>query len=236
MKIFDCHTHIENGLSSYDLDNVDRRNIIFNSLDSYTANRPEVNASDTVSLIFDYANNLSRVMKEINEKKINALKIHSRIQKLSDIDYPLLTEYLKQAPDNIPVIVDAFYYGEDIEHLPSLPYIIKWAKLFPERKFIVAHCGGYEIIKYLFHLRTLPNIYYDLSFSLQYLSDSSLFVDMIKLIKFTDKKKIMFGSDYHWASPKLQYNVLTNIFEKLSLPEKEREMILYYNAEEIFSK
>jgi len=236
MKIFDCHTHIENGLSSYDLDSVDRRNIIFNSLDSYTANRPEVSASDTVSLIFDYTNNLSHVMKELNEKKLNALKIHSRIQKLSEADYPSLTEHLKQVPDDIPIIVDAFYYGDDIEHLPSLPYIIKWAKLFPERKFIVAHCGGYEILKYLFHLRTLPNIYYDLSFSLQYLADSSLYIDMIKLIKYTDKSKIMYGSDYHWASPKMQYEVLTGIFDKLNLPQKEREMILYYNAEKVFSE
>jgi predicted TIM-barrel fold metal-dependent hydrolase len=236
MKIFDCHTHIENGLGAYDLDGVGRRNIIFNSLDSYTANRPEVSSTDTISLIFDCFNNLNRVMKEINENKINALKIHSRIQQISEKDYPAITEHLKQVPDSIPVIVDAFYYGDDMEHLPSLPYIIKWAKLFPERKFIVAHCGGYEITKYFFHLRSLPNIYYDLSFSLQYLSDSSLYVDMIKLIKYTDKKKIMYGSDYHWASPKLQYTILTGIFDKLSLPEKEREMILNYNAEDIFLK
>jgi predicted TIM-barrel fold metal-dependent hydrolase len=236
MKIFDCHVHIETGLARYDLEQVNHRNIIFNSIESYEANRAKVPAHDSVSLIFDCLHNLDKVKNEITENKINALKIHSRIQKLEQKDYPIITEHLRNTPDNIPVIIDAFYYGDDLEHLPSLEYIIKWAKEFPDKKFIVAHCGGYEILKYLFHLRSLPNIYYDLSFSLQYLSDSSLFLDLIKLIKFTDKSKIMYGSDYHWASPKMQYDVLRDIFGRLSLPEKEREMILYYNAVNIFSK
>src|SRR5579872_6316422 len=136
MKIFDCHVHIENGLNAYDLEDVGRRNIIFNSFESYNANRSKVPATDTISLIFDSINNLKGVLNEIKTNNISALKIHSRIQKLEEKDYPLITEHLKQVPNNIPVIIDAFYYGDDLEHLPSLAYIIKWAKLFPEKKFI----------------------------------------------------------------------------------------------------
>jgi len=236
MKIFDCHIHIENGLQAYDLDEVVKRNVIFNIVESYNKNAASVPKGDTISLIFDYKHNLSTVMNEIKGGKVNALKIHSRQQKIKHSDYPEITTLLAKTPDSLPVIVDAFYYGDEMEYMPSLEYIVHWAKVFPKRKIIVAHSGGYELLKYFFHLRSFTNVYYDLSFSLQYLADSSVYADMVKLVKFTDKQRIMFGSDYHWASPKLQLEVLQGIFHKLALSDTEKEMILYSNAESVFGR
>jgi predicted TIM-barrel fold metal-dependent hydrolase len=83
-------------------------------------------------------------------------------------------------------------------------------------------------------LRNLENVYYDLSFSLQYLSDTSCFLDLIKLIKYTNKNKIMFGSDHHWASAKFQFEILNGIFDKLQLNQEEKQKILYDNSQEVF--
>ena len=109
------------------------------------------------------------------------------------------------------------------------------ARQHRDRPFVIAHCGGYEILKYFFHLRPLPNIYYDLSFSLQYLRDSSLYTDLVKLIKYTDKSKVMFGSDYPLADPNLQLEILLGVFDELKLSTQEREKILFRNAESLFA-
>jgi hypothetical protein len=233
MKIFDCHTHIEQGFDTYDLSGVSNKNVIFNSIESYQKHRQLVSSSDVVSLIIDLQQT-DFVLQEVHKGHVNGLKIHSRDQRLTDGDYAYLLKNLSLFPDYLPVILDAFYYGDEIQYQPSLTKIIEFAKFYPQKKFVIAHSGGYEVLKYFFHLRPLKNIYYDLSFSLQYLSDTSCFSDLKKLIKFTDTSRVMFGTDFFWASPKLQLEVLDSIFSTINLSIQDQHKILYDNARHIF--
>ena len=217
--MFDCHIHVETGLESYDTE-LSGGNIIFNSLDSYTKHK-DLYPNYYHSLIFDFNYDIGFYKKLIAENKIICLKIHSRIQKIAEKDYPFLISKLQELDSNIPIIYDAFYYGEDMNYQPNLAELIKMIKIFPNRKFIIGHAGGYEILKYYFHLRTFLNVGYDLSLSLQYLEDSSCLLDFIKLIKFTPKDRLFFGTDYPFASPKKQKEVLEKIFLDLNLTQSE---------------
>lgn len=234
MKIFDCHTHIERGFNDYSLPNVANKNIVFDSIDSYRKNRHLVNSTDVVSLIIDL-DQIDYVRQEVENGLVNAIVIHARDQKLNCDDYAFLLKSLALFPDQLPVLIDSFYYGEDINHQPSLEMIIEFAKKYPKKKFVIEHSGGYEVLRYFFHLRPLNNIYYDLSFSLQYLYDSSCFLDIKKLIKYTDKTKIMYGSDYFWASPSLQLEILQSIFCDLDICIDDQKLILYHNASNVFN-
>jgi predicted TIM-barrel fold metal-dependent hydrolase len=237
MKIFDCHYHFQSldDLSDKYYGSDDYRNVIINYVDEYKAVKPSLPLPRTsVSLIFDYRNNFDYVKEQIDAGNLNALKIHSRTQRISSGDYDELIMMLQKSKTSLPLIIDAFYYGQEMEFQPDLPGIIRIAKEFPNNKIIIAHAGGYEILKYFFHLRKLDNIYWDLSFSLQYLSDSSCFYDLKKLIKFNGKDRIMFGSDCPWAEPAFQINVLKSIANELSFTEKESEMIFFENAFKIF--
>ena len=135
---------------------------------------------------------------------------------------------------NIPIIYDAFYYGDEIKFKPALENLIQLAKAFPYLPIIVAHSGGYEMLKYFFHLRQINNIYYDLSLSLQLLWDSSVFLDLIKLVKFTDKSRILFGSDYPGAKPDLELSILRDVCNKLNLSQEQIHQIMYQNSVQLF--
>ncbi len=235
MKVFDCHTHIDNGIKPYNIAQVVSKNVIFNSVASYKEQRDALDKSDCASLVFDCFDNPDFVIREANSRNISALKIHSRLQRLSVDDYPFISDKLFLTHSDLPVIIDAFYYGDELEFNPSLSGVIMLARQHRDRPFVIAHCGGYEILKYFFHLRPLPNIYYDLSFSLQYLHDSSLYTDLVKLVKYTDKSKIMFGSDYPLADPNLQLEILLGVFDELKLSTQEREKILFRNAESLLA-
>ncbi|MDP2175487.1 MAG: amidohydrolase family protein [Bacteroidota bacterium] len=221
--MFDCHLHVETGLDKYDAD-ITSGNIIFNSIESYEKHGP-LHPNYFHSLIFDFNKEITYFKKLIQSKKIVCLKIHSRIQKISVKDYSYLIQRLKDLDENIPIIYDAFYYGEDILFQPNLIELINLVKTFPERKFIIAHAGGYEILKYYFHLRTFSNVGYDLSLSLQYLEDSSCKQDLLKLIKYTSHEKLFFGSDYPFASPKNQYNILKQILADLNFDSEQTSLI-----------
>ena len=233
-RIFDAHVHADRRSRGYDLE-VCGRNQIFNTVSSYKKRRPAP-SSDAVSLIFDYRDNLDYVLGEIRSGAARALKIHSRLQGIKEGDYPALVENLRKAPPAAPIIVDAFYYGADLDVQPSLRGIIELLKAFPKRHFIIAHCGGYRLPEYFYHLREFDNFSYELSFALQYFADSSLEADLKKLIKHTDRRRILFGSDFPFASPRLQLERLEIIFKQLGLPERELDWVCHANAARRFLK
>ncbi len=233
MKIIDCQVHVEAGLSNYDL-KVDGRNIIFNTTDDYKNHNSVAGPHDSIALVFDFKNNIQFVNEQIRLRKIRALKVHSRIQRLNRQDYAPLAQALKAIPSEIPVIVDAFYWGAELEFQPSLEGIIHLIQSDPKRIWVVAHGGGYEVMKYYVHLRKLTNVYYDLSLSLQYFEDSSLFADFRKLIKWTDKARMMFGSDYPDSSPKRQYELLTDILTDLNVSRTDQELVCGGNAQRLY--
>lgn len=235
MKIFDCHFHIDSGDERYDID-VAGRNVIFNSFASYHQHITSVKGTDSVSIIFDHVHHFADVKQMLNEKKVAALKIHARVQKLAAADYPALIEKLRELVPTVPVIIDAFYFGDDLEYQPSLQQIINIARAFPSLPIIVAHCGGIEILKYFYHLRPLENIHYDLSFSLAYLRQASVFADYKNLVKYSSHDRIMFGTDFPYVGAKLQLDAFNEIVNSMNIPETSVEKMLFGNAVRLFGK
>ncbi len=233
--IFDCHVHVENGLQGYDLPRTTRRNIIFNYTDHYRKLRDRVTPDDVISLILPLNSEHAFVKAEADAGRIAGLKIHSRIQQITSERHRDLHQALRAMPEHLPIIYDAFYFGPRLEHQPSLEGVISLAENFPERRFVIAHAGGYEVLKYFLHLRPLSNIWYDLSLSLQYLEDTSHRADLVKLVRYTDKSRIMYGSDYHYASPFQQAKVLGRICDEAGVSADDQKRIFFENAADLWN-
>ena len=233
-RIFDAHVHVDNGLGAYDLETV-RKNVIFNDVASYRDLHEQYrSASNTLALVLDLRAESEFVRREAEAGRIAALKVHSRLQKITEDDWETVVARLKIMPSHLPVIVDAFYYGSDLSCQPSLAGLVKLLSAFPDRRFVIAHSGGYRILEYFFHLREFSNCSYELALSLQYFDDSSVMQDLTKLIRFTDKSRILFGSDFPFASPRRQYETLREIGTALALSPADMDRILFSNAAEMF--
>lgn len=233
MKIFDCHCHIEKGLRDYNIDSISK-NIIFNSFEHYEKLKDQIGEKDVISLIFAYKDRFAEINKLVKEKKISALKIHSRIQEIHKNDYPYLCERLEELNPNIPIIIDAFYFGDELDFQPSLSSIIQIAKRFPNVPVIVAHCGGIHVLRYFYHLKNIANVFFDLSLSLAYLKATSVFLDFKNLIRYASIEKLIFGTDYPWIDAKKQKLSFDEIADELSISNKDREKILYSNSLRLF--
>jgi hypothetical protein len=235
-RIFDSHVHVEKGLAGYDLQ-VARKNVIFNTLQSYRSfGEAARSSSDAITLVLDIGPEFEFVRREAQSGRISALKIHSRIQKLVDSDWETVERRLEMLPADLPVVVDAFYHGRELQFQPSLPNIIRLLSNFEKRRFVIAHSGGYRMLEYFFHLREFGNCFYELALTLQYFEDSSLLQDLRKLIRFTDKERILFGSDFPFASPKRQCTTLLEICAALEMPREDVDKILYANAAGLFGE
>ena len=233
MKLFDAHCHVS-GNDKYPLD-VIGRNIIFNTTEEYKKNHTSLKGEDVKSLIFDYKNERELLNNVVQNKEIVALKIHNRIQKISDADTPALVNALSELNTGLPVIYDAFYYGPHLNFQPSLPQLIQLIKAFPETNFIVAHCGGHHALDYLFHLRGLTNVYMDVSYSLSYLSGSSAYTDLFHLLKHTAKNRILFGTDFPAINATTQFELFSSIAKDLQWVQEDLDKVFWQNALEVFN-
>lgn len=233
MKIFDGHSHIGFQDSLYNLSN-EGRNIIFNDISEYQFNITSVDERNSVSLILDPHKNTDYCLNEINNSKIVAAKIHSRISKITNSDYGKINDLIQDLHNNKHIIYDAFYYGSFLEFQPSLKGLVYLIRNNFNKKFIVAHSGGHKILDYFFHLRDLENVYYCLSFTLQYLYDTSRYLDIKKLVKYVPSNRILFGSDFPYTDPEVQVKILLGIMDEIGMDETNRELIFYTNSKSLF--
>jgi hypothetical protein len=240
LKLNDNHVHWETTMDNYDLE-VEYQHLIFNSIDEYKRYRKTTSSPQQrkkiISVIFPFreSEELNYVISEINNSRIHGLKIHSKIQKIQEIDYDLIVNKLLEIPEYLPITLCTFYDGINIENQPSLYGISKLVRIFPSRNFILAHAGGYNMLQYFFHFRHSKNVFYCLSLSLKYLSDSSVGVDIGKVLKFIKAERILFGSDYPSASPREQFDVLNLYFNNLGICSESQQKILYSNMLELFN-
>jgi predicted TIM-barrel fold metal-dependent hydrolase len=235
MRIFDVHCHIEKTLVGYNIP-AQQKNIIFNDIELYIQKQHEVGGTDTKTLLFDFEKNLAFVKEQVKKKSIQGFKVHSRLQKIAEADYEELYDAFQGIDaEGLPVVFDAFYTGNQMEFQPNLNRIIEFARLFPNNTVIIAHCGGYRVLEYLQHLKNVNNIVFELSFSLSYLKYSSVLKDFQLLLRFADRNRIIFGTDFPYVDANDQLQVFLQLADELNMSEEDRDKILFANACGLFS-
>ncbi len=226
--IYDCHAHFKDIEKKGIIPR--RRNIMFNSVDEYRDYRHLVSDNDSTTLLFDVWSENNFITSQVDEHLVDALKLIPRDQHLDEKRFEDILRALDPIRSDVPVFYDSFRHGHDLRFQPRLEHVVKLATRFPERKIIVTHAGGHHLLDYFMHLRTLPNIYYDISLILQYFYASSVFLDIKKLIKHTPAERVIFGSDYPWTSLRTQFEIFMDIAEELTLDETSIAAMLYDNS------
>lgn len=162
------------------------------------------------------------------------LKLHPRLQEF-DIDDVRTVKLVQQAGEiGIPVLVDAFPDGT---HLMQGFSALKYAKLAqqcPETKIIIAHMGGHHVIDFMMLAKRLPNIYFDISFSLLYYQTSSVPVDMVYAMRSMRFERILYGSDYPDRSILISLQKSLEFLKNQDINEEQLDRIMFRNAKELF--
>jgi len=156
------------------------------------------------------------------------IKIHPRLSRITTSDFCAYADALKSIPAQV-VTIDCFTYGHELSHHVSMEMTIFLAERFPRVKFIIAHGGGVDLLKCILITKTLPNIYYDLSLTCNYLWDSSVRLDMVQMVKF-HANRVLFGSDYPDFTPTQAIERINNLCDMADLAIHDRQLILRENA------
>lgn len=165
--------------------------------------------------------NFAAEIERCKQMGLRGVKLHPDIQGI-DIDDPKLFPLYEILEGDLPVY---FHMGDNrpqyrFSEAKKLRHVLE---RFPNLEVIAAHLGGYraqnEAIEYL---RGHPNVWYDTSSALWYLSPE----EAARIIEALGYDRVMFGTDYPVMNPAAELE----LFHRLPLSEKQKEDILFYNA------
>lgn len=135
-------------------------------------------------------------LDEINELKLDGVKVHPRIQNVG-IDTLLEMDFLYQLEESeLPLMICGWQQSSTvpIETLSPL-HIDRLAKKHPKLPIIFSHMGGYRFWDALTVARANPRVHLDCSYYLQAFQGTSLETDFYAALKTIDRK-VIYGSDF----------------------------------------
>ena len=159
------------------------------------------------------------------------IKIHPRLFKIKKEDIDLAVNSIAQYDTQI--IIDALYYGHEIEYHNGVEIGVALALRYPGRNIVMAHSGSVEFLKCMMATRYLNNVYYDYSFIQTFFQHTSLRIDMVDFLRRT-ANRIMFGSDYPSFQLDNALNNLQSLANEAGLSDEQIGMVMGLNAERVY--
>lgn len=162
------------------------------------------------------------------------LKLHPRLQafEVNDERTVRLVQYAGEL--NVPVLIDAFPDGTHLmQGFSALNYALL-AKQCPKTRIIWAHMGGHHVLDFMMLAKRLPNVYFDISYSLLYYQNSSVPSNMVYAMQSMKFERIFYGSDYPDRSISDTLNASLRYLRSHKLDEQDLLKIMGLNAQKFF--
>lgn len=179
----------------------------------------------------DIKNTLQYAVKKLGYV---GLKLHPRLQKFS-VDDPATIHLVQAAGEmGVPVLIDAFPDGTHLlQGFDPVKYAVL-AKECPNTRIIWAHMGGHYVLDFMMLAKRLPNVFFDISYSLLYYQKSSIPNNMVYAMHSMKFDRIFYGSDYPDRDIASSLNLSLEFLSNQGINEVQLSKIMGSNACEFF--
>jgi predicted TIM-barrel fold metal-dependent hydrolase len=142
--------------------------------------------------------NIDSQVDQISSLGLLGLKVHPRHQGIAPLS-PITSAILESAAARgLPVVFCGYQQTVDdkiyMDELLPLNYD-RLAKRHPNAKIVIAHMGGHRVLDAYFVAKSNPNVYLDTSYVFSALRDTSIYKDLIFVLRNLDRR-VIFGSDF----------------------------------------
>lgn len=162
------------------------------------------------------------------------LKLHPRLQRFS-LEDPAVGKLIGAAGElGLPVLIDAFPDGDWLMMGFDPLAFARIAKACPQTNIIVAHFGGHRCIDFMMLAKRIPNLWFDLSFSLLYYAGSDVVTNLIYCCRSMKFERIFFGTDYPDRPVKVSLKMSLETLSRFGIGEEHMTKLMSRNAVEFF--
>lgn len=172
---------------------------------------------------------LNQNLNLIEKFRYSVIKIHPRyMEKKIGLNFKYYDQIFNKLPKNLLIQWCSInsWQNNDLPETSQLKFLNKLINKHKERKIIIMHGGGPNLLKYYENFRFYENIYLDLSYTLCHYFNSSLIYDMQFLCNKFDRR-IIVGSDY----PCFEFSEFSKKLKFLTnkLNKNKKKNIFYQN-------
>ena len=247
MKIIDAHIHLNPSdaspvsslLHQMDSNSIEKAMLILNVQEEYEAFNKDVASYSlnkdrfwvATGLNIHEQSSIRQTERFIKDGVASCIKIHPHLFCLSKDDIPAVIEAISNY--ETPVIIDALYYGQEIEYHNGVEYSVSIGRAFPDRNVVVAHAGSLDFLKCMMATRYMKNVFYDYSFIQSFFNRTSLRLDMVDFLRRTTNK-IMWGSDAPSFPIDKALDDFMSIEEESGIKKEQLQDVLYNNALKVY--
>jgi predicted TIM-barrel fold metal-dependent hydrolase len=162
------------------------------------------------------------------------LKLHPRLQRfdLDDASVRRLVGYAGEM--DVPVLIDAFPDGDWLMMGFDPLAFARLAKECADTRIIIGHFGGHHCLDFMMLAKRLPNIWFDLSYSLLYYEGSSVTANLLYCCRSMKYQRIFYGSDYPDRDISTTVQRSLDILRAHGIGDTEKDRLMSTNAMEFF--
>jgi predicted TIM-barrel fold metal-dependent hydrolase len=177
---------------------------------------------------------IATLNQAVREWGLKGLKLHPRLQRMDPSHSALVLELTRLAADlNIPVLIDAFFYGAASYGLDTLRLIASLSQQVPQARIIIAHMGGFKVLEATLMAKENPNLFMDLSFSPLYFEGSSVEQDIRFAMKKLGPDRLLFGSDFPHMDMAKSIAKVRELMDRVGFNDAEQARVMGENAIEL---
>ena len=191
------------------------------------------NSFFTLLTNFRFAN--FEYLEKMKESGVSAIKFHSYVQKISDIDFEDVLECAKNAERlNLPIFIDTSYgttkmYQHD--NLKLAAHLLDHIKSVP---VILLHSGGSRVLEAFLLAASCDNVFLDSSFSLHTYLGSAVEQDLAFSYKQIGFDRVVYGSDMPYVSSNESLSSIQTFFINQNINLDQQNAMLLESWKRIF--
>lgn len=162
--------------------------------------------------------------------RLHGVKLHPRRQGFSIAHVRQVIALVEQvAAQGVPVLIDAFAYGSTYYSIQEVRLIHEVAAAVPDARIIMAHAGGIQLMEALMVVKGNRNVVVDVSFTPQWFAGSSIYTDLVFMLRKIGPHRIVHGSDSPEVSVAQAVEDTRRLCEQCGFGAADQELIFSGN-------
>lgn len=161
---------------------------------------------------------------------MRGVKFHPRRQRFGIEQVREVVELVeKVSVYQVPILFDAFAYGPTYYSGEEVRLVHEVAAAVPAARIIMAHAGGRHVLDALMVVKANRNVSVDVSFTPYWFAGSSVYSDLIFMMRKIGPARILHGSDSPEVSVARAVEDTLALCERCGFNADERELIFSAN-------
>ena len=168
--------------------------------------------------------------------KMRGVKLHPRRQGFSIDDLQQVVKLAEQVAEyHVPILFDAFPYGETYYKIQEVRLIQEVAKAVPQAHIIMAHAGGIHVMEALMVVKGNRNVVVDVSVTPFWFAGSTVYSDLVFVLRKLGANRILHGSDSPEVSVCKAVEDTYALCDQCGFTNGDRELIMSGNIRHLLS-